>query len=140
VPFFGIILFVLRAIVRAFSSAVSGNLGGRGGPAGGFQFMPGQPLRVRIADDGFYVTADGVAAGSLIACRYEIDGGQQQMDIRYEPGPQGQFVFTGSRPANVSVSLQNSGTTFTEGIGGGTIFTETRRDDSPRFRGHPPAY
>lgn len=141
VPFFGILLFVLRMIVRAFSSAVSGNLGGRGGPAGGFQFMPGQPMRVRIADDGFWVVADGVAAGSLITCRYEIDGGQQQMDIRYEPGPQGQFVFTGARPANVSVSLQNSGGgTVFEDTGGGSILTSSSRHDTPRFRGNPPAY
>ena len=96
-PVLAIVFFVLRAIIRA----ISGNTGG----GGAFRFMPGQPLRVRLVDDGFWVVADGVSVGTPISCRYEVNGQPQQSEVRYEGGAQGQFVFTGARPANVSVSL-----------------------------------
>lgn len=136
VPFLGIAFFILRAIVRA----VSGNMGGSGS-ATSYRYTPGQPLRVRLADDGFWIMGDGVSIGTPIACRYELDGQSQQTEVNYEGGPQGQFVFTGGRPANVSVSvLPVAGT---EPFRPMTTRTSTPRhivNDDPPYHGNPPAY
>lgn len=145
VPFLGAAFFILRAIVRA----ISGNMGGSGS-ASSFRFMPGQPLRVRIADDGFWVVGDGLSIGTPISCRYEMNGQSQQTEVRYEGGPQGQFVFTGERPSNVSVSLHSAtsslpGTVPFSGSSYRPMTTGTSRprpyvsDDLP-YSGNPPAY
>ncbi|WP_049975662.1 formylglycine-generating enzyme family protein [Chthoniobacter flavus] len=136
VPFLGIAFFILRAIVRA----ISGNLGGSGS-ATNFRYMPGQPLRVRLVDDGFWVVGDGLSVGTPITCRYEMDGQSQQTDVRYEGGTQGHFVFTGGRPANVSVSVNSGASPFrpmTTGMN--TPTTRTIADDDPPYHGNPPAY
>jgi hypothetical protein len=136
-PFLGILIFIIRTIVRA----ISGNMGGSG-TAGNFRYMPGQPLRVRLVDDGFWIVGDGISTGTPLVCRYEANGQSQQTEVNYEGGAQGQFVFTGGRPANVSVSLSSGSSpmrTMTTGLGG----MNTPRhfvDDDPPFRGHPPAY
>jgi formylglycine-generating enzyme required for sulfatase activity len=133
-PFAGIAIFILRAIVRA----ISANMGG-GGSATSFRYMPGQPLRVRLVDDGFWIVGDGISSGSPVACRYDINGQPQQTEVRYEAGPQGQFVFTGARPANVTVSLV-SGASPLRPMTTGISTPRHIIDDDPPFRGHPPAY
>lgn len=131
-PFLAVV-FIIRKIVRA----ISGNMGGSGS-AGNVRYMPGQPLRVRLVDDGFWVIAEGIAIGTTLLCRYEANGQSQQTEVNYEGGAQGQFVFTGSRPANVSVSV-SSGSSPLRPM---TTGTTTRHfvDDDPPFRGHPSAY
>ena len=101
-----------------------------------------------MGEDGFWILGEGLAAGTQITCRYVVNGDTMTRAVRYEPGPQGQFIFTGSRPANVSVSTVGSGgststmgsTTsrqFGNAIGMGS---QIDRDDDPPFRGHPRAY
>ena len=99
-------------------------------------------MRVRVGEDGFWIIGDGVSAGTPIACRYTVGSESKNLDVRYEPGPQGQFVFTGSRPSNVSVMMKSggsTGSTFSRRLGGG-IGMASQLDDDPPFRGHPPAY
>jgi len=141
-PFLGVVIYIIRTIVRA----ISGNMGGSGS-TGNFRYMPGQPLRVRLVDDGFWVVGDGLGAGTPLLCRYEANGQSQQTEVNYEGGPQGQFVFTGGRPANVSVSVDSGSSpmrpmTTGLGTGMGTTMNTPRHfvDNDPPFRGHPPAY
>jgi hypothetical protein len=109
-----------------------------GGRANDFTYMPGQPLRVRLGDDGFWIHGDGLANGTMLACRYLLGDSPQTLAVRYEPGPEGQFIFTGSRPANVSVSVDPSA--MPDGPPPPLPTNMQRDDDPPRFRGHPPAY
>ena len=140
--FFGGIALMLVGIVVSL-------LRRAGAKAGGIVNAPplpsrssGQPLSVRVADDGFWIMGAGVSAGTQIACRYLVDGNAMTKAVSYEPGPQGQFVFTGSRPSNVSVSTStggSSGSMTSRRLGGG-IGMASALDDDPPFRSHPPAY
>jgi hypothetical protein len=55
-------------------------------------------------EDGFWMLMD-LAPGTTVHYVYRPHGG---MDVNgqtsYQPGPQGQFVFTGARPQNVRVT------------------------------------
>jgi hypothetical protein len=132
-----IALFIIRAIVHLFSGTLSATSGSGSGDRG-FTHMPGQPLRVRAADDGFWIVGEGIAAGTLLTCRYQVGGGAQQLDVRYEPGPQGQFVFTGSRPSNVSVAMNPGAQPTSRTRGAADVDVDT--SDEPPFSGHPRAY
>lgn len=57
---------------------------------------------VRIMDDGFWILGDW-PAGTLLSVRYMTRGVPSTMDLFYQPGPQGQFVFTGTTPESASV-------------------------------------
>ena len=133
-PFLFFAILVI-AIIRKLRGAISSNLGGA---SGGIFSMPGLPVRVRVADDGFWVLADNVAAGTPISCQYDAGNGTQKLDLHYEPGPQGQFVFTGARPSKVTVSM-NRGTSPFRSVGSSTRFPDDTIDNPP-FHGHPSAY
>ena len=79
--------------------------------AGGFR-RPGT-FRTRVGDDGFFIEADGVPAGTLLLCRYTSGGESEQIDVRFQPQPGGQFIYTGSRPTSVSVTMGGSRTSST---------------------------
>lgn len=76
-------------------------------------FMPEQrrgmppPLtarpRVRKVDDGFWINSD-LPMGTPIFLSYLINGVMEQQTLAYQPGSEGQFIFTGHRPDNVSMS------------------------------------
>jgi formylglycine-generating enzyme required for sulfatase activity len=137
-PILAFFVLVFGMIVRALFRAIFSNMGGVGTASGNFLSMPGQPIRVRVADDGFWIVADNVAAGTLISCQYDTGGGPQQLDVRYEPSPQGQFVFTGARPSKVTVSMNHGATPFRSMGSRGRIPDDSI--DDPPFRGHPSAY
>jgi formylglycine-generating enzyme required for sulfatase activity len=138
VPFL-IFGFVVIAIIRKLRGAIFSNMGGVGSAPGNILSMAGLPIRVRIANDGFWIVGDNVAAGTPMSCSYDAGNGMQQLDVRYEPSPQGQFVFTGAQPSKVTVSM-NRGTSPFRSVGGGTIIPNDRYDSSPTFSGHPSAY
>ena len=104
--------------------------------------LSGQPLSVRVAEDGFWIMGAGVSAGTQIACRYIVDGNTMTKAVSFEPGPNGQFIFTGSRPSNVSVSMSAGGTfgSTTSRRIGNAMGMASGIDDDPPFLGHPPAY
>ena len=130
--------FLVIMILRKLRSAISSNMGGVGTAPGNFLSMPGLPIRVRVGDDGFWIVGDNIAAGTPISCQYDAGNGPQHLDVRYEPSPQGQFVFTGSRPSKVSVSM-NRGVTPLRRMGSSTMFPDDMIS-SPTFHGHPSAY
>ena len=135
---FAIAIRLIRAIAKSAGAFPSGNTGGLPGTSS----LSGQGLRVRVADDGFWIVGDGISAGSQISCRYTVNGNSQTTNVRYDPGAQGQFVFTGSRPSNVSVSAGSGGTPGSTGSRrlGNAIGMGSKMADEPPFTGHPSAY
>ena len=100
------------------------------------------PLSTRIVDDGFWIQSSDLWPGALVTCRYDIDAGPQELNIRFEPGAEGHFVYTGSRPRSVSVvAAPGGGPTDITGDSPPS-FQRRRRDDDENepFRGFPPAY
>jgi formylglycine-generating enzyme required for sulfatase activity len=57
---------------------------------------------VRKVDDGFWIHGDW-PVGTALKLRYVIAGDPTVLDLIYRPGPEGQFIFTGTRPDSVSV-------------------------------------
>lgn len=143
IPIVGVFMVFAFMVFRAIARAFSGN--GGSGVGSGFAAasrLSGAPLRVRLGEDGFWIVGDGITAGALIACSYMVNGNSEKKTVRYEPGPDGQFVFTGSRPTNVSVSTSSGGSsdsTSSRRFGNAIGMGSTLHDDPP-FRGHPPAY
>ena len=64
--------------------------------------MKGAP-KIRIADDGFWLLIDA-AQNSLIEYIFRPKGGMESGGkVNYQPGPEGQFIYTGLRPASVRI-------------------------------------
>jgi sulfatase modifying factor 1 len=66
------------------------------------------PLRlpvqsIRKVADGFWVKSSH-AVGTPLLLKYMVDGNVIEQTLPYQPGPEGQFIFTGSAPGDVSVS------------------------------------
>ena len=68
-------------------------------------------MRTRIGNDGFWIEADGIPAGTPLVCRYTAGGKTDQIEVRFQPQSGGQFIYTGSRPTTVSVTMGGSGPT-----------------------------
>jgi hypothetical protein len=58
---------------------------------------------VRMVDNGFWINSDW-PVGTPIFLSYLVNGIVEQHSVVYQPSGQGQFIFTGQRPDNVSVS------------------------------------
>ena len=95
----GFIIAIIRVVMR-----------GSGSPPP-FASMP-RPMRppplnlhpgVRMVDNGFWINSDW-AVGTPIHLSYLVNGIMEQQTLVYQPGSQGQFIFTGVRPDNVTVS------------------------------------
>ena len=135
-----IVFRIVRSLLRATLSQPAETVGSLlsaapkpGGHSG--------PISTRIVEDGFWIQSSDLPPGALVTCRYTIDAGPQEMNIRFEPGAEGHFVYTGSRPRSVSVVVApGGGPTHT------TREAPLRRklrdddDDDERFRGFPRAY
>jgi formylglycine-generating enzyme required for sulfatase activity len=57
---------------------------------------------IRKTGDGFWLSG-GWTAGTLLKVRYVAGGRASEIELVYQPGPEGQFVFTGAIPDSVSV-------------------------------------
>jgi hypothetical protein len=91
------VIFFFRRLIRGGGSSPISmpGLPGAGRAATG-------PLHTRIVDDGFWIESE-VAPGALAVCRYQTAQGAQQTEIAIESNRQ--FVYTGTRPSNVSVVI-----------------------------------
>lgn len=103
---------------------------------------------IRIMDDGFWIRSR-VAAGTSLNARWTGTTSTQMRTFDYRPGPEGHFVFTGSRPSGVTVSVGESSSDDTSSdnarmLGNAAGMLHQRRVDPPRqsdqFSGFPPAY
>jgi sulfatase modifying factor 1 len=57
---------------------------------------------IRKTGDGFWIQGRW-DPGSHLRLRYVVAGSLHEMDLIYQPGPDGQFVFTGTEPDSVSI-------------------------------------
>ena len=149
VAFIALGVFVLVKIVRAFSRVIGGGGIGVSGPVlRGSQATTGagaSPLRSRVVEDGFWIEGSTIPVGAKVTCKYTANGQPQQTEVVWDGGSNGQFVFTGSRPSNVSIVLHpgssGMGRTFRNmGTSVPSSFDRDDDDDRRRFRGHPSAY
>lgn len=96
---------------------------------------------VRMADNGFWINSDW-PVGTPVHLSYLVGGIMEQQTLVYQPGGQGQFVFTGDRPDKVTVSA--TGDQPPPLPIQPPLFSQ--RDDDDRFSQtsrpsfHPPAY
>jgi len=141
----GAILFLIYRLVRALSRSsfrpleAIGTLGG-GAASGG---RAGGPISTRVVEDGFWIRSNMLSPGSLVSCRYTTEGRPQEMNVRYEPGAEGHFIYTGSRPSSVSVVVAPGGGPTDITREPPPLFQQPPDDednDNRRHRGFPRAY
>ena len=138
-----LVIFVVIFFRRLIRGGGTSPISMPGLPGGGR--APSGPLRTRIVEDGFWIETD-VATGALAICRYQTAQGPQQTEIAIESNRQ--FVYTGTRPSNVSVVIAPGSGSGGSTLGPGGFFpTSTVLDDDDedrlRRRGSstpPPAY
>jgi len=144
--FWGLIAIVIFKMVRAFLRNITppptSNEPLRQPP-------PAAPLRgtgelaTRVAEDGFWVQSNQLSPGTLLTCRYTLDEGSREVTIRFDPGHDGHFVFTGSRPRAVSVVVVPRGSSATIAQNNPSTWIDPQPPEDnrhDRFRGFPSAY
>jgi hypothetical protein len=65
--------------------------------------QPPRFQRPRVVTDGFWLNDSRIVPGSLIRYRYWSGGRAQTGTHRVEPGPTGQFIYTGDQPDEVEI-------------------------------------
>jgi len=110
---------------------------------------PPADLEIRPAVDGFWISAAGLRPGSIIRYRYLAGSMGQAGEVSYQPGPQGQFIYTGGTPTDVRVLEILPPDDFPPGPSPGRLMgqsygpSHSRSSPPPRpgpSRGYPPAY
>ena len=86
------------------------------------------PLRTRLVADGFWIEADEVPVGTVIDCRYRMDGLEQQQAVTWDSPAGGKFIFTGSRPESLSVTIRPGSAGNMQGV-------DLEPDDDDDWRG-----
>lgn len=117
----------------------------RGAGVRGILFQPGH--------DGFWIQAPPRLMGSTLNYRYTAGGSVLMGNVLLEPGPNGQFVYTGATPSNIqAVNVVGSRRVQQQPYRGGgrgaprwgNTHQPTRQDRSDEpdrpFQGFPPAY
>jgi formylglycine-generating enzyme required for sulfatase activity len=103
--------------------------------------MRGMP-KLRIVDDGFWMLLD-VLPNTDIDYLFRPKGGMEARgSVNYQPGPEGHFVYTGTRPESVRVVSAGGvpmDDVFTSGSSPSS-FTDNRRDDDNTPPRYPSAY
>jgi hypothetical protein len=107
--------------------------------------VPSGELSTRVVEDGFWIQSSALPAGTLLTCRYTADEGSKEVNIHFDPGRDGHFVFTGSRPRAVSVVVVPRGSAAGMMLNDPASWQTPRRpddddDDHEKFRGFPRAY
>jgi formylglycine-generating enzyme len=77
--------------------------GGIGAPGLAPRSFSLNDVRIREGDDGFWLELFGVERGAQVRYRCRVNNEEQSGSVEYEPGAQGQFIYTGGRPTNVLV-------------------------------------
>lgn len=114
---FGFILFIVRRLRRPSLPPVPASRMQPEPPAQpqgrAFTLTPGTFL-TKPAPDGFWLNA-GYAMGTWLNLSWH-DGAQiQQRRIQYDPGDEGQFIYTGTAPADVQVTPGDGSADYSTG-------------------------
>jgi hypothetical protein len=160
-----IVVFIAVRVLRGLARQSQGGITPRSGfPVGGggatrSMGSASSSAGIRIAPDGFWMLLDNVAMGSRVHYGYRLPGAGEEASgsVLYQPGPQGQFVYTGAAPQYVritQVEAPGADAVWDQGAMGvgpgfGTMpppmpgmsrrhgTTDSTRDDTPRY---PSAY
>lgn len=100
-------------------------------------------VQPRVADDGFWFDTAGYKAGDVVTYSYRGPNGMVAKEFTVEPSPQGQFIYTGVRPADIAMgmAIAESVTNQMKPPPQPRPPERTeRRDEDDRFRGYPSAY
>src|SRR5262249_10885872 len=57
----------------------------------------------RIVEDGFWLHDPRILPGSMIRYRYQTGGQRRIGTHRINPGPKGQFIYTGDQPEDIEI-------------------------------------
>jgi hypothetical protein len=57
----------------------------------------------RIVEDGFWLHGPSIRPGSVVRYRYRTGGQMRTGTHRIDPGPKGQFVYTGVQPEDIEI-------------------------------------
>ncbi len=99
-------LLIPIGLIILFVRLIAGH--GKKQTANPFVAPPPRPMppalrqQVRIVKDGFWIHGDW-QPGTPLTVRHVTGGVATALDLVYQPGPQGQFIFTGSAPESASV-------------------------------------
>lgn len=99
-----ILLVVLIRKMRAGKSpTIPGSGASRSDAWAPARVVPPSAIRTEMRDDGFNMLLTGVAVGELVRYVAEVAGQQLTDTVVYQPGPTGQFIYTGARPDSVKI-------------------------------------
>ncbi|WP_051946758.1 SUMF1/EgtB/PvdO family nonheme iron enzyme [Verrucomicrobium sp. BvORR106] len=109
-----VIWLVVRAVKSKNQSATPSASSSRGGQSAGAALADalqqpsgsgsGRAPRIRLVEDGFWILVD-IARGSTVRYVYRPHGGMDVSgQVQYQPGPEGQYIYTGAKPENVRVT------------------------------------
>ena len=96
-------------------------------------------LPIRKTSDGFWLRGKW-PVGSQLKLRYVVAGSLNEMDLIYQPGPDGQFVFTGSEPDSVTVVTDDGVETMPPPLMADPTPMFRDRDDAPARSSRPPRF
>ena len=92
-----------------------------------------------MVDNGFWIQSNW-PVGTPVHLSYMLGGIMERHEVIYQPGAQGQFIFTGERPDKVTVSTAGDPPPLP--VAPPPLFDRDedhfRRSPSPSF--YPPAY
>jgi hypothetical protein len=95
-----------------------------------------------VVPDGFWIIGSYLA-GTVILAQWVTAGASQSRSFEYRPGPEGHFVFTGTQPGMITVSVVEGGSRRDDFMDAPDPFP-VRDPDPPRsrrpFSGYPSAY
>ena len=103
----GIVIAIIRFAMRASGTSSDAGIRAIADTVRRHPINSPPPLNlhpgVRMVDNGFWINSDW-PVGTPIHLSYLLNGSMEQQTLVYQPGAQGQFVFTGDRPEKVTVS------------------------------------
>jgi hypothetical protein len=97
--------------------------------------------QVRMGTDGFWLNGDW-PTGTTLRLRYLLQGTPTDTELIYRPGPEGQFVYTGTTPQSVSAVAVGSQEETTSLLNGAPLSTDpsTLFDQPPPMHREPPIH
>ncbi|HEX8915584.1 MAG TPA: SUMF1/EgtB/PvdO family nonheme iron enzyme [Humisphaera sp.] len=102
----GLVVVLVRRMGRRASATFGGSTvsPAPGFAPGGFGASGAAGGGVRPAEDGFWIDTAGYPAGSVVRYSYRGPSGPVSQQFTVEPSPQGQFVYTGHRPHDLTLA------------------------------------
>jgi hypothetical protein len=96
-------------------------------------------FNTRVVHDGFWLHGPSIRYGSVVRYRYRAGGQWRTGTCPIEPGPQGQFIYTGVQPTDIIVDEVVPPTTSGADFGSDEPAQQPSRPASEAPASEPPA-